>query len=300
MLVGVAGAGVGGASGLTEFAIAGCGTALGWLAGHYLGDYFDRELDRIAKPQRPIPSGRLAPRTALACGTGLAIAAAVLLAWANWRTLLLVVLALSGIVAYSKFCKARGFSGNLVRGLITALAFLIGAMVVTPLPGWAAVAFSVVFLLHDAASNLVGTLRDVDGDRAAGYRSVPVRSGIRHATRLAAALYAATIVTAALGLLLPHRLGYPVLLVVAACVGSVAVLPLLSLAPTLTQARALRAHELLVAERLVLASAVLARTVPAATVVPLLGLMLVFSLWTQASMRSKYEIAADDKEGQPT
>ncbi|MER5389627.1 UbiA family prenyltransferase [Saccharopolyspora sp. NPDC002686] len=300
MLVGVAGAGAGGASRLTEFAIAGCGTALGWLAGHYLGDYFDRDLDRIAKPQRPIPSGRLSPKTALAFGTGLAIAAAVLLAWANWRTLVLVALALGGIVAYSKFCKARGLSGNLVRGLIIALAFLIGAMVVNPLPGWTAVVFSVVFLLHDAASNLVGTLRDVDGDRAAGYRSVPVRSGIRHATRLTAALYAAAIVAAAIGLLLQHRVGYPVLLVVAACIGSVAVLPLVSLAPTLTQVRALRAHELLVAERLVLASAVLARTVPAITVVPLLGLTLLFSLWSQAAMRSKYEIAADDKEGQPT
>ncbi|MEV0087123.1 UbiA family prenyltransferase [Saccharopolyspora sp. NPDC050642] len=300
VLVGVAGAGVGGAAGLAEFVIAGCGPAFGWLSGHYLGDYFDRELDRVAKPQRPIPSGRLPAGTALTCGIGFAVGAAALLTWANWRTLLLVVVALGGIVAYSRFCKARGLSGNLVRGLITALAFLIGAMVVDPLPGWPAVVFSVVFLLHDTASNLVGTLRDVDGDRAAGYRSVPVRYGMRYATRLTTVLYVSAIVTAAFGLLLPHRPGYPVLLAAAACVGLVAVLPLLWLAPTLSQARALRAHELLVAERLVLAGAVLARTVPAVTVGSLLVLVLVFSLWTQAVMRSKHEIAADDKETQPT
>ncbi|RKT89077.1 4-hydroxybenzoate polyprenyltransferase/geranylgeranylglycerol-phosphate geranylgeranyltransferase [Saccharopolyspora antimicrobica] len=300
VLVGVAGAGAGGAAGLAAFVVAGCGVALGWLAGHYLGDYFDRELDRIAKPQRPIPSGRLAAKTALACGIGLAVAAAVLLAWVNWRTLVLVVLALAGIVAYSRFCKARGFSGNLVRGLITALGFLIGAMVAAPLPGWPAVAFSAVFLLHDAASNLVGTLRDVDGDRAAGYRSVPVRSGVRYAAGLAVSLYVAAILIAAIGLLLPHRPGFPVLLGVAACVGLVAVLPLPFLAPNLGQARALRAHEFLVAERLVLAGAVLARTAPAAVVVPLLALVLVFSLWTQAVMRSRHEIPADDMEVQPT
>ncbi|MER7016292.1 UbiA family prenyltransferase [Saccharopolyspora sp. NPDC000359] len=282
-----------------EFAVAGCGTAFGWLAGHYIGDYYDRELDRIAKPQRPIPSGRLAAGTALACGIGLAVAAVVLLAWANWRTVVLVGLALGGIVAYSRFCKARGLSGNLVRGVITALAFLIGAMVAAPLPGWSAIAFSVVFLLHDAASNLVGTLRDVDGDRAAGYRSVPVRSGVRHAARLAAVLYGAAIATAALGLLLPHRPGFPVLLGAAACVGLFAVLPLPFLAPTLSQARALRAHEFLVAERLVLASAVLARTVPPLVVGSLLVLALVFSLWTQAAMRSAHEIPTD-KEVQPT
>jgi len=39
---------------------------LGWIAGLYGGDYFDRTLDAAAKPHRPIPSGRISPRTALA------------------------------------------------------------------------------------------------------------------------------------------------------------------------------------------------------------------------------------------
>src|SRR6185437_3897082 len=51
---------------------------LGWLGGHYLGDYFDRELDAGSKPHRPIPSGRLAARTALLCGAGCFAALAVL------------------------------------------------------------------------------------------------------------------------------------------------------------------------------------------------------------------------------
>lgn len=298
VLVGVAGAGVTGEAGLAEFVIAGFGTAFGWLAAHYLGDYFDRELDRVAKPQRPIPSGRLAPGTALVCGVGLAVAATALLTWANFRTLPLVALALTGVIAYSRFCKARGLSGNLVRGLITATAFLIGAMVAAPLPGWTALGLSLVFLLHDTASNLVGTMRDVDGDRAAGYRSVPVQRGQRYAARLSVLLYASAIGIAALGLALPHRAGYPVLLAVAGCAGLIAVLPLLWLAPTLSQARALRAHEVLVAERLVLAAAVLALTVPVVPVVALLLPVLVFSVWTQAAMRSRHEIA--EKEALPT
>lgn len=298
VLVGVAGAGTTGTAGLGEFVLAGCGTAFGWLAAHYLGDYFDRNLDEVAKPQRPIPSGRLSPGTAIACGIAFALGSAALLTWANARALPLVLLALCGIVAYSRFCKASGLSGNLVRGLVTALAFLIGSMVAAPLPGGPAITFALVFLVHDTASNLVGTMRDVEGDRAAGYRSVPVRKGMGRAARLAAGLYVSAILIAALGSFLPHRAGFPVLLAVAACAGLVAVLPLVRLAPAMSQARALRAHELLVAERLVLAAAVLARTVPLPAVVAVLVPALVFSLWTQAVMRSRHEIA--DEEALPT
>src|SRR5690349_13960229 len=40
-------------------------TMCGWLAAHYLGDYFDRDLDALSKPGRPLPSGRVSPREAI-------------------------------------------------------------------------------------------------------------------------------------------------------------------------------------------------------------------------------------------
>ncbi|MFC7221236.1 SCO3242 family prenyltransferase [Streptomyces polyrhachis] len=50
-------------------------------AGMALNDYADREVDAVERPHRPIPSGRIAPRAALAAagaltGAGLALAAA--------------------------------------------------------------------------------------------------------------------------------------------------------------------------------------------------------------------------------
>jgi len=41
---------------------------MGWTAGLYLTDYFDRKLDLIQKPHRPIPSGRIHKNEALAIG----------------------------------------------------------------------------------------------------------------------------------------------------------------------------------------------------------------------------------------
>jgi len=308
-LVGVAGASTAGAAGRPgTLALAAGAPGLGWLAGHYLGDYFDRHLDAIAKPQRPIPSGRLSPEAALAGGVVCAAGSALILAAVNWRTLLLFVLAMAGIVAYSRICKGRGISGNLVRGALTALAFVVGTMLARPDPPWRVLLPALIFLLHDTSSNLVGTIRDVDGDRAGGYLSVPVRHGVDAAARLALALYTGAIAVGAVcAVLLPmaYRSGYTVLFVVAAGFGAASFAPLLRQTRAVTEAAgphpltqphtqtqevALRAHKVLVVERLVLTAAVIAAGTGARTVLLLLVPVLLFSVVTQRAMRSRHEL----------
>jgi geranylgeranylglycerol-phosphate geranylgeranyltransferase len=301
-LVGVAGASTaGGADRPGILALAAGAPGLGWLAGHYFGDYFDRHLDAIAKPQRPIPSGRLSPRAALAGGAVCAAGSALILALVNWRTLLLFAVAMAGIVAYSRIYKGRGISGNLVRGVLTALAFVVGAMLARADPPWRVFVPALIFLLHDTSSNLVGTIRDVDGDRAGGYLSVPVRRGVGPAARLALALYAVAVaVGAADAVLLPmaHPDGYAVLLGAAVGIGTVSFAPLLRWTRSVTaaangpgtQAVALRAHKVLVVERLVLTAAVIAAGTGARTVLWLLAPVLVFSVVTQRAMRSRHEL----------
>lgn len=272
---------------------------LGWISGHYLGDWFDRGLDAASKPQRPLPSGRLSPRAAVMCGAGCAAAAAVAAASANWRTVLLVALAMLGIVAYSRLLKGRGLTGNAVRGALTATTVVFGAMTVTELPSWQVLVLAGVFWAQDTASNLVGTLRDVEGDRRGGFRTVPVRHGMRVAVRTAALLHAAALAAATPTLLLatPRPGDALAPLLCAAVCGAAAFVPLLRGTAghgTLTPEGALRAHEVLVAQRMLLAGALLAAgwTLPPAlaVVVPLLAV----SLYAQVRMRSRHEFPGTD------
>jgi geranylgeranylglycerol-phosphate geranylgeranyltransferase len=290
-LLGLAGALVAGGGGPVALAVAALAPALGWLAGHYLGDHADRHLDAAAKPHRPIPSGRLAPRTALACGIGCAAVSLGATTLLNPRIVPVFALAMGGIVAYSTVFKGRGLAGNLVRGALSALATVVGAMTVVPWPPWALLPVAVGFLLHDTASNLVGTVRDVDGDRSSGYRSVPVRHGTRTAVRLAAVLWAAGVAALAAGTsVAPRPVDQLVLLAVAVPAGGWALVSLRS--RRTTPHRALRSHEVLVAERLVLAGAVVAG---AAGLLPALLVVLpalAFSLVTQARMRARHEFGA--------
>ncbi|MFD0373315.1 UbiA family prenyltransferase [Streptomyces sp. NPDC127114] len=266
-----------------------------WVAAHYLGDYLDRHLDAISKPQRPIPSGRMAPRTALLCGTLLAAAGCAAALAVNWRTILLLAVGIGGALAYNGLFKARGLWGNVVRGALTGAAFAFGTMMTVDFPPVGLLPFVVVFWAHDAASNVVGTLRDVAGDREGGYATFAVRRGLRTAGRTAAALYGLALVTAAFGCLAVPRDRAICLLVVllAGAVGSTAFGLVLGPRRELTPRTALRAHEVLVAERIVLADALLVPGLGPALALGILVPLLVLTLGVQHRMRSGHEFAPD-------
>lgn len=295
--LGLAGAGLssGEHNGLRLFAAWAVPT-LGWLGGHYLSDYFDRELDAIAKPHRPIPSGRLPARTALACGVLAMLCVAALAVLTGWRTSLIAVLAVVAVLAYGLRLKALGIAGNLVRGALGALALLYGAATVPPVDWTALLPFVAAFWLHDTCSNLVGTLRDVDGDRAGGYRTLPVTHGTATGVRTALGLYVLTVLAAAWGGVVTGPTGrqgwYLAGLAAVAGLGLAAIAPLLSRQHQLLAEDALRAHELLVLERLCLAAAVIGLGLGALAAVLLLVPALIVTWWSQRTLRSWYEFGA--------
>ncbi|MFJ9412536.1 UbiA family prenyltransferase [Streptomyces sp. NPDC101227] len=262
-----------------------------WVAAHYLGDYLDRELDAISKPQRPIPSGLIRPRTAVWCGTALAMAAVVTAAVVNYRTLIVTAAGIGGAMAYNGFFKAKGLLGNLVRGSLTGGALVFGAMTDSAYPPVKILMFVPVFWAHDAASNLVGTLRDASGDRAGGYATFPVRHGLRTAVRTAAGLYALAVSVATAGLLtMPgDREGGLVMLLVTAGLGGGAFGMLYASGPEPAAHLALRSHEVLVAERMVLAAVFLVPSLGGLVALGILAPMLAVTLGTQQAMRSRYE-----------
>lgn len=234
---------------------------VGWLAGLYGGDYFDRELDAVAKPQRPIPSGRLRPGTALGCMITLIAFGAVWTILLNWHALVLVAVATAVGLSYNGFFKARGLAGNLVRGCLTSCAFLFGSMLALDHLSVPLVLVSLVFCFQDSGSNLVGTLRDIDGDEQGGYRTLPVRRGVSVTVRtvgvLVAGWSALALVTPALIPRTPNA-AFGVLLAAAMMLSWLVVVLLYRARMNLSRRYALRMHEVLCLERILLAGALLA------------------------------------------
>lgn len=265
-------------------------TMCGWEAGLYAGDYYDRELDAHSKPDRPVPSGRVSPRVAFNMMVGLialGYACAALLGWANLA--LAVATTVLGI-AYSKAFKARAFLGNLDRGVLGVCAVLFGAFAAGHVERLPILALATLVFFHDSATNLIGAMRDVEGDRADGCPTVPVVYGLTRAVELACALALAWVAAAlALGVLVhPGALALG-LFALALAIDLGVYVPMLRAPGAVTRTRALRAHKYLVAERLVLSSAVITVYAPAVIGLGLLAFTLVASVATQLALRDRYE-----------
>lgn len=234
---------------------------LGWIAGLYLADYYDKRLDAIQKPHRPIPSGRITPREALLVGASYAILGLGLSFLLPLMNIVLVFIAGILVLCYAKLTKAKGLLGNFNRGAMTVITYLFGVFSIDsasaiPLSLWL---LSLVFFFHDTNSNIIGAIRDVHGDKTGGYATTPVKYGIRH-TLIISILLSIIYLILTTGIITFYPLIiYPTYFFLLFAIGIIILcimyLILFTNINTLTQKQSLHAHELFVAERIIFSSA---------------------------------------------
>jgi geranylgeranylglycerol-phosphate geranylgeranyltransferase len=143
-------------------------------AANAWNDLADVEIDRVAHPERPLPSGAIEPRQASVVAW-MAAAAGVA---ASWRALPvlggLTAMVLAIAWPYSPYLKRIGLLGNAVVAVIASLPFLYGAWAAgAPGRGLALVAIAVP--LH-FAREVAKDLNDMAGD-ASSRRTIPLRHG---------------------------------------------------------------------------------------------------------------------------
>lgn len=159
-------------------------------AGNSLNDYFDRETDKVAHAERPIPSGRVSPGGARLVAGLLFVFAVALGFFVSLYSILIVVSAILIMVYYERSLKARGLSGNLAISWLTGALFLFGGAAVDKLElAWilAALAF-----LATLGREIVKDVQDMEGDKLSR-RTLPMRIGPRRAGLVASASFLAAV-----------------------------------------------------------------------------------------------------------
>jgi len=170
------------------------------LAGYTqtLNDYYDREIDAINEPYRPIPSGAIPLNQVqvqiwvlLICG--LAVAWGLDL-WAGHTTPVLLLLALGGsFVSYIYSApplklKQNGWLGNYALGAsYIALPWWAGQALFGQLT-WTTALLTLAYSLSGLGIAVVNDFKSVEGDRALGLQSLPVAFGIEKASWISAAM----------------------------------------------------------------------------------------------------------------
>jgi geranylgeranylglycerol-phosphate geranylgeranyltransferase len=162
-------------------------TVLATAAGNAINDYFDRDIDRINNPERPIPRGAVAPRRALAFSGALFAGAVVLAVTLPLAALAVAVVNLLALVAYTNLFKGLPGVGNAVVAYLGGSTFLFGGAAVGALGPAPAVLF-VLAALSTFTREIIKDVEDIDGDREEGLNTLPIAVGERPALGLAAAL----------------------------------------------------------------------------------------------------------------
>jgi len=165
-------------------------------AANALNDAFDVKVDRVNRPDRPIPSGRITERAATVTwltGAILGIATSLMISVEN------VMIAAASIVLvylYSAALKRVGFVGNLVVSAIVAASILYGAVATGTIGlSWAGALLAFVLTL---SREITKDLEDLEGDSGAGVRTLPVALGIGKTRVIAVGLVALTMLAAPL------------------------------------------------------------------------------------------------------
>jgi chlorophyll synthase len=161
-----------------------CGTS------QAVNDWFDRHVDAINEPQRPIPSGRVPGRWGLAVAIVWSLLSLVVAALIGPWVLVAAIVGLALAWGYSApplRLKQNGWWGNAAVGLCyEGLPWFTAAAAVTAAFPDSRIVW--IALLYSFGAHGIMTLNDfksVEGDTVMGVRSLPVQLGVGPAARLA-------------------------------------------------------------------------------------------------------------------
>jgi chlorophyll synthase len=156
-----------------------------------VNDWFDRHVDAINEPQRPIPSGRMPGRWGLGIAilwTGLSLLVASALGPWGFGAAVAGLLLAWLYSAPPLRLKQNGWWGNAACGLCyEGLAWLTGAAVMAggAMPDARSLALAGLYSIGAHGIMTLNDFKSVEGDRQMGIGSLPVRLGVQRAGQVA-------------------------------------------------------------------------------------------------------------------
>lgn len=138
-------------------------------------DYIDIEIDRINKPQRPLPSGEISPQQALIFFITGSILSLVVAAFVNQQAFYIATGANILLYLYSWKLKCTVLWGNSTVATVVALCFIFGGVAAGNIQPTVILAVTVFFAI--VAREILKTMADYKGDLQYGCRTISTAWG---------------------------------------------------------------------------------------------------------------------------
>ncbi|MBI2578921.1 MAG: UbiA family prenyltransferase [Candidatus Aenigmarchaeota archaeon] len=170
-------------------------------AGMVINDYYDIEIDKINKPERPLPSGKIAPKTAKTYSIVLFLLGISMSYFINLYAFATAVFVSAMLFAYAMKLKKMVLAGNIAVSALVGLSFVYGGLAV----GSYFIPLLLAFLafLANMGREIYKSIEDVLGDHKYGANTLPIKYGVLKAKMIASAF----IVLAVLFSFVPYLLG---------------------------------------------------------------------------------------------
>ena len=176
-----------------------CGCITGFTltaASMAINDYYDRAIDAINEPKRPIPSGVIKPKEALAFAsilTAIGFVAAYLTNTAYPLPLLTAVIAWGIFTTYTTVGKRSGLPGNLLVSACVAIPFVYGSVALTAIVELNVLLFAAMAFLSNTGREVTKGIVDVEGDKTQNVKTLAVRYGDKKAAAMAIVFFLAAV-----------------------------------------------------------------------------------------------------------
>jgi geranylgeranylglycerol-phosphate geranylgeranyltransferase len=154
-----------------------------------LNDYYDRAIDAINEPSRPIPSGAVSAKEALAVVLLLSALGFVFACLIGAACLFVAIIAWIILVAYVTLGKRTGLVGNFLVSACVSLPFIYGSVAVTDQVQLNVLLFASMAFLSNTGREATKGIVDVKGDSVEGVKTLAVRYGEKNAAIAATLFY---------------------------------------------------------------------------------------------------------------
>ena len=154
-------------------------------AGNTINDIYDIEIDKINRPERPIPRGSISLKQAKRLFF-LFLSIGIILSYLNTLILSLTLINLAiaiffGFITwvYAKWGKKSGFLGNIIVGVSFSIGLVYGAYLNSPIiPPYIFYFFVTAFALL-VAREIIKGCEDIEGDKNQGVKTLAIKIGIK-------------------------------------------------------------------------------------------------------------------------
>jgi geranylgeranylglycerol-phosphate geranylgeranyltransferase len=162
---------------VTSFTLTGASMAI--------NDYYDREIDAINEPNRPIPSGAVSPKEALSFAFVLSLVGFVAALVTSISCFIVAVIAWVIFVAYTTKGKRTGLPGNFLVSACVAIPFIYGSFVAEKRLELAVAIFAAIVFLSNTGREVAKGIVDVEGDKSQNINTIAVMFGDKTAAFMA-------------------------------------------------------------------------------------------------------------------